>query len=200
MFSPSHSCCSADSKKSSVPCPGLLKGPAKGTKLIKFTAPRYHPVSARLFRKPCGAQNAVTGRTVRPYCRSGRPLGSELQPAPARKPSQPVKLLSLLRCACLLSPSLRLEYSGRGHFDNRESSYHILGRFASGAGRFRGISAFFCVLLGDFLLAEACRQRQALSVTTPEPRRLSGQVPKYQRTNTVKRTLPRWQTCVLLAK
>ena len=32
---------------------------------------------------------------------------------------------------------------GRGHFDNRESSYHILGRFASGAGRFRGISAFF---------------------------------------------------------
>ena len=143
MFSPSHSCCSADSKKSSVPCPGLLKGPAKGTKLIKFTAPRYHPVSARLFRKPCGAQNAVTGRTVRPYCRSGRPLGSELQPAPARKPSQPVKLLSLLRCACLLSPSLRLEYSGRGHFDNRESSYHILGRFASGAGRFRGISAFF---------------------------------------------------------
>ena len=102
-------------QKSSVPCPGLLKGPAKGTKLIKFTAPRYHPVSARLFRKPRGAQNAVTGRTVRPYCRSGRPLGSELQPAPARKPSQPVKLLSLLRCACLLSPSLRLEYSGRGH-------------------------------------------------------------------------------------
>ena len=102
-------------QKSSVPCPGLLKGPAKGTKLIKFTAPRYHPVSARLFRKPCGAQNAVTGRTVRPYCRSDRPLGSELQPAPARKPSQPVKLLSLLRCACLLSPSLRLEYSGRGH-------------------------------------------------------------------------------------
>ena len=123
-------------QKSSVPCPGLLKGPAKGTKLIKFTAPRYHPVSARLFRKPCGAQNAVTGRTVRPYCRSGRPLGSELQPAPARKPSQPVKLLSLLRCACLLSPSLRLEYSGRGHFDNREPSYHILGRFASTAGRF----------------------------------------------------------------
>jgi hypothetical protein len=84
-------------QKSSVPCPGLLKGPAKGTKLIKFTAPRYHPVSARLFRKPRGAQNAVTGRTVRPYCRSGRPLGSELQPAPARKPSQPVKLLSLLQ-------------------------------------------------------------------------------------------------------
>ena len=123
-------------QKSSVPCPGLLKGPAKGTKLIKFTAPRYHPVSARLFRKPCGAQNAVTGRTVRPYCRSGRPLGSELQPAPARKPSQPVKLLSLLRCACLLSPSLRLEYSGRGHFDNREPSYHILGRFARASAIF----------------------------------------------------------------
>ena len=46
---------------------------------------------------------------------SGQPLGSELQPAPARKPSQPVKPLSLLRCARLLSPSLRLEYSGRGH-------------------------------------------------------------------------------------
>ena len=84
----------------------------------------------------CNYKSHQIGRTVRPYCRSGRPLGSELQPAPARKPSQPVKLLSLLRCACLLSPSLRLEYSGRGHFDNRESSYHILGRFASTAGRF----------------------------------------------------------------
>ena len=73
---------------------------------------------------------------------SGQPLGSELQPAPARKPSQPVKLLSLLRCARLLSPSLRLEYSGRSH-DDYESSYHISSRFASGAGRFRGISAFF---------------------------------------------------------
>ena len=114
MFSPSHSCCSADSKKASSPARPLVR-PGKRDEALTFHSsavpPSFRPAHASLG----GAQNAVTGRTVRPYCRSGRPLGSELQPAPARKPSQPVKLLSLLRYACLLSPSLRLEYSGRGH-------------------------------------------------------------------------------------
>ena len=34
--------------------------------------------------------------------------------------------------------------------NNHESSYHISGRFASGAGRFRGISAFFLRFAGGF--------------------------------------------------
>ena len=99
---------------------------------------------------------------------SGQPLGSELQPAPARKPSQPVKLLSLLRCARLLSPSLRLEYSGRGH----QITMNYLTTFRAGlqAARadFEEYPRFSCVLLGDFF---AGRGRPSPSpLVTPLPK------------------------------
>lgn len=98
-------------QKSSVPCP---ISQAKGTKLLILSSavpPGFHPCTdaGRLSERRNGAW---------PFCTtavSHRPLRSELQHRYIRKPSQPVKLLSLLRCACLLSPSLRLEYSGRGH-------------------------------------------------------------------------------------
>ena len=62
-----------------------------------------------------------------PQSRSRRPLRSELQPARTRKPSQPVKLLSLPCGTDLLSPSLRL---GVFRFYNQELCYHISGQFA----------------------------------------------------------------------
>ena len=182
-------------QKSSVPCP---ISQAKGTKLLILSSavpPGFHPCTdaGRLSERRNGAH--------RPALLSFRPTARERTSACARAEALSAGEASLF--AAVRLPTLSVAAFGvfrSWSSNNHESSYHISGRFASGAGRFRGISAFFCVLLGDFLLAEACRQRQALSVTTPEPRRLSGQVPKYQRTNTVKRTLPRWQTCVLLAK
>lgn len=91
-------------QKSSVPCP---ISQAKGTKLLILSSavpPGFHPCTdaGRLSERRNGAW---------PFCTtavSHRPLRSELQHRYTRKPSQPVKLLSLLCTPCLLSPSLRL--------------------------------------------------------------------------------------------
>jgi len=91
-------------QKSSVPCP---ISQAKGTKLLILSSavpPGFHPCTdaGRLSERRNGAW---------PFCTtavSHRPLRSELQHRYTRKPSQPVKLLSLPCTPCLLSPSLRL--------------------------------------------------------------------------------------------
>ena len=112
-------------QKSSVPCP---ISQAKGTKLLILSSavpPGFHPCTdaGRLSERRNGAW---------PFCTtavSHRPLRSELQHRYIRKPSQPVKLLSLLCTPCLLSPSLRL---GVFRFYNQELCYHISGQFARG--------------------------------------------------------------------
>ena len=111
-------------QKSSVPCPA--KGQTKGTKLLILSSavpPGFHPYTGagRLSERRNGAW---------PFCTtavSHRPLRSELQHRYTRKPSQPVKLLSLPCTPCLLSPSLRL---GVFRFYNQELCYHISGQFA----------------------------------------------------------------------
>ena len=150
-------------QKSSVPCP---ISQAKGTKpliLSSAVPPGFHPCTdaGRLSERRNGAW---------PFCTtavSHRPLRSELQHRYTRKPSQPVKLLSLLRCARLLSPSLRLEYSGRGH----QITMNHLTTFRAGlqAARadFGEYPLFSCVLLGDFF---AGRGRPSPSpLVTPLP-------------------------------
>ena len=80
-------------QKSSVPCPIPQ---AKGTKLLILSSavpPGFHPCTdaGRLSERRNGAW---------PFCTtavSHRPLRSELQHRYTRKPSQPVKLLSLLQ-------------------------------------------------------------------------------------------------------
>ena len=112
-------------QKSSVPCP---ISQAKGTKLLILSSavpPGFHPCTdaGRLSERRNGAW---------PFCTtavSHRPLRSELQHRYTRKPSQPVKLLSLPCTPCLLSPSLRL---GVFRFYNQELCYHISGQFARG--------------------------------------------------------------------
>ena len=110
-------------QKSSVPCP---ISQAKGTKLLILSSavpPGFHPCTdaGRLSERRNGAW---------PFCTtavSHRPLRSELQHRYTRKPSQPVKLLSLPCTPYLLSPSLRL---GVFRFYNQELCYHISGQFA----------------------------------------------------------------------
>ena len=146
---------------------------------------------------------------------SGQPLGSELQPAPARKPSQPVKPLSLLRCARLLSPSLRLEYSGRGHQITMNHLTTFRAGLQAAQADFGEYPLFSCVLLGDFFAGRGLpaaagpfrHHPRATQVIWP-----SSKISAYQRRKTnfakvanlcpagkvgslpIRGTLPRWQT------
>ena len=99
--------------------------------------------------------------------------------------------------------------------NNHESSYHISGRFASGAGRFQEYPRFSCVLLGDFFAGRGLpaaagpfrHHPRATQVIWP-----SSKISAYQRCKTnsakvanlcpagkvgslpIRGTLPRWQT------
>ena len=122
-------------QKSSVPCP---ISQAKGTKLLILSSavpPGFHPCTdaGRLSERRNGAW---------PFCTtavSHRPLRSELQHRYTRKPSQPVKLLSLPCTPYLLSPSLRL---GVFRFYNRFYVTTFCGGLQAGRADFAQVSGF----------------------------------------------------------